>query len=345
MRVVTQEHAIRETIAAFYAVATHPKHWEEAFARFAHLCGAEVAGMHLEVRKGASRTRDAVQQRWHGLDPAFQTAYRHHYLSDDPWRRRIHAMETGTLLVGEEIVRRSALERNAFHNELMRPFGLDDLMGGVLIHEEDELASMCIVGRRHERFGESHKYVVRRVMPHIARALAIGKRLLWIEDHDERPFVEERLRIAYSLTAAEARVAALVGCGLAPKEIATILGTSWNTVRAQLGRVFTKTNTSGQAKLALLVHALDTGTRPTSNARVDATSAAHVEEALCKRYGLTRAEARVAKHVSRGMSTKEAATILGSRWNTVRSHLRQIYRKTSVSGRAELTRIVMQLDA
>jgi DNA-binding CsgD family transcriptional regulator len=340
-----QEHALRETIAAFYAAAMHPGQWEDAFARFAHMCRAEVAGMHLELRQGASLSRDHVQQRWHGLDPAFQSAYKHHYLSDDPWRRRLHTMETGTVCAGEELVPRRALERSAFYNELSLRFGLDDLLGGVLIHGDDELATLGLVGRRNMRFGEAHKHLVRRVLPHVARALAIGKRLLWSTDEDERPFIEERLRVAYPLTAAEARVAALIGCGLAPKEIATILGTSWNTVRAQLGRVFSKTNTRGQTKLALLVHALEVGTRPTAIARVEPTEAAHLEEVLRTRYRLTRAEVRVANHVSRGMSAKETAEGLGLRWNTVRSHLRQIYRKTRTSGRAELTRLVMQFVA
>lgn len=338
------ERELNDTIALFYAAATRPRQWEEAFGRLARLCGAEVAGVHLEVRRGAARARDDVQQRWHGLDPAFQAEYRAHYLSLDPWHRNLRATAAGSVWMGDELVRRRELERSAFHNDLMLRYGLDDLLGAILVDDPDELASMGLVRRRNRRFDERHKRLVARVAPHIARALAIGKRLLWSTETDQRPLVEECLRSAFPLTVSEARVAALVGCGLSPKEIAEVLGTSWNTVRAQLGRVFDKTGTGGQTKLARLVHGLDAGTRPTPVPR-DREDGARVEEVLCLRYGLTPAEARVAARVGRGMSAKEAAASLGSRWNTVRCQLRQVYDKSSTSGRLELSRVVSAIEA
>jgi len=62
-----------------------------------------------------------------------------------------------------------------------------------------------------------------------------------------------RLIRTYGLTAAEARVALLLGRGLAPKEVARELGTAWNTVRFQLRQVYAKTGTSGQSALARLL--------------------------------------------------------------------------------------------
>lgn len=57
----------------------------------------------------------------------------------------------------------------------------------------------------------------------------------------------------YGLTAAEARVALLLGRGLAPKEVASELGTSWNTVRFQLRQIYAKTQTAGQPALVRLL--------------------------------------------------------------------------------------------
>ncbi|OJY27710.1 MAG: hypothetical protein BGO98_41340 [Myxococcales bacterium 68-20] len=57
----------------------------------------------------------------------------------------------------------------------------------------------------------------------------------------------------FGLTAAEARVALLIGNGKAPKEVAAALGTSWNTVRAQLRQIYAKTQTSGQQSLIRLL--------------------------------------------------------------------------------------------
>lgn len=64
---------------------------------------------------------------------------------------------------------------------------------------------------------------------------------------------------------------------------------------------------------------------------------------LCRTYGLTSAEARVAVAASRGGSLEELAHSLSSSIHTVKSHLKQVYAKTGVRGRAELVRLVMGL--
>lgn len=71
-------------------------------------------------------------------------------------------------------------------------------------------------------------------------------------DHAVDP-PEDVLRRLFSLTAAEARLALLVGQGLVPKEAAAKLGISWNTARFQLRQVFAKTRTDRQASLVRLL--------------------------------------------------------------------------------------------
>jgi DNA-binding CsgD family transcriptional regulator len=61
------------------------------------------------------------------------------------------------------------------------------------------------------------------------------------------------LRDLLGLTLGEARVAALVGTGLAPREAATKLGIAEETARTILKRVFTKVGVSRQSELATLM--------------------------------------------------------------------------------------------
>jgi DNA-binding CsgD family transcriptional regulator len=61
------------------------------------------------------------------------------------------------------------------------------------------------------------------------------------------------LRRRYGLTAAEARVARLIGRGRSPRQIAAELGVSWYTVRAQLRQVFSKTGARRQSALVDLL--------------------------------------------------------------------------------------------
>jgi len=63
----------------------------------------------------------------------------------------------------------------------------------------------------------------------------------------------ESLRMAAGLSAAEARVAALIGGGLSISEAAATLGLSPNTVKTHLARCFDKTGVRSQAALARLL--------------------------------------------------------------------------------------------
>jgi DNA-binding CsgD family transcriptional regulator len=63
----------------------------------------------------------------------------------------------------------------------------------------------------------------------------------------------ERARALFGLTAAEARVAAAVGSGLAPQKVADELGLAESTVRSVLKQVFAKTGVSRQSELVALL--------------------------------------------------------------------------------------------
>jgi DNA-binding CsgD family transcriptional regulator len=63
----------------------------------------------------------------------------------------------------------------------------------------------------------------------------------------------DRLREAFSLTAAQARVASLLLDGARPKAMAEALGLSVHTVRTHLASVYEKTETAGQADLSRLL--------------------------------------------------------------------------------------------
>lgn len=68
--------------------------------------------------------------------------------------------------------------------------------------------------------------------------------------------VEAKLRELYALTAAEARVAALVGSGHSPAEAAKRLGITVGTARFQLKRVYFGAELTGQRELVRLVSLL-----------------------------------------------------------------------------------------
>lgn len=66
---------------------------------------------------------------------------------------------------------------------------------------------------------------------------------------------------------------------------------------------------------------------------------------LCGLFDLTRVEARVAQELTRGHSLDEVAAILGSRVQTVRTHLKAIFRKTGVNRQSQLVLLLSGLGA
>lgn len=71
-----------------------------------------------------------------------------------------------------------------------------------------------------------------------------------ISDPEGRaPLPSERLRDAFGLTAAEARLAALLGAGEDLRSAASELGVTYGTARARLAGIFEKTQTRRQGEL------------------------------------------------------------------------------------------------
>lgn len=75
----------------------------------------------------------------------------------------------------------------------------------------------------------------------------------------------ERLRLLFGLTAAETRVAALLGSGLGLTETASALGVSLNTVKTHAGQVFAKAGVRSSAALVRLVASVPVGLPPITN--------------------------------------------------------------------------------
>lgn len=67
------------------------------------------------------------------------------------------------------------------------------------------------------------------------------------------PPTQDILRTLFGLTPAECRVALLLSDGLAPRKIASMIGVSDNTVRAQIKNIFSKTGVNRQGELIRLL--------------------------------------------------------------------------------------------
>jgi DNA-binding CsgD family transcriptional regulator len=120
-------------------------------------------------------------------------------------------------------------------------------VGPVLVHRKSSERPLVLyilpVGKGAQGFGA--QFLVK------ARAL-----VLVLNSQRDAPADPAIVRDVLSITLGEARVAALVGSGIGPREAAERLGVSENTARNLLKRVFAKTGVARQSELARLLTTL-----------------------------------------------------------------------------------------
>lgn len=71
------------------------------------------------------------------------------------------------------------------------------------------------------------------------------------------------------------------------------------------------------------------------------SSSAERSRHLANLFGLTLQEARLAMHISRGVTIREAAALLGLTHETTRLYSKRIYAKTGTRGQADLVRLIL----
>lgn len=275
-----------------------------------------------------------------GLETALVTTYAQHFAHLDPWAARRVAV--GTDLFGTEVVSRREVEKSAFYNDFGRRQGFVDLhkmtFGSLDTRQDVSLAllkSSAIDPTRRD--AEDERRLTTRLMPHIARALAIAdltqgatRAASLVAALDRVPaaafFLDDRGRVRAHNAAASRLLAKNDGLELddgelrieAPYEAFSLPVSEHDEESMRLG-----------LDRALLVR--------------DTTPSKTAEDILVSRYGLTAAERVVVMRVARGESPREIADALGSSWHTIRTHLRSAFAKTGVNRQSALARLVGSL--
>jgi DNA-binding CsgD family transcriptional regulator len=148
--------------------------------------------------------------------------------------------------------------------------------------------------------------------------------------------LDVRSRIA--LSERERQVAFLVGRGHHVKLVAYELGVSPSTVRSQLRSALRKLNVEDRQRLCRLVARID---EPDSATPLDDLGILALADAPLEIPGsLTGAEREVATLVYEGLTNKEIGARRGTAGRTVANQLASIYRKTEVSCREDLVRLL-----
>jgi DNA-binding CsgD family transcriptional regulator len=312
-----------------------------------------------------------------GYEAGTVRSYKEHFAERNLWLRSgTHLLTPGSVRTSHIMCSRQALLASEWYADYCRPLNISQGIGAT-IHKDSMLTSNVAIFAGDDRadFGGEEIALLKALMPHMQRALKIHMHLAEAS-LKQGEFVEamEPLAVGVILVTASARVLfanrsarrildnrdglmidrqglragrsretnalhALIGCTAA----------SCGHRASSSGGGLNVTRPNGRRALQVLVspirpqQTLHLGERAV--AAIYVTDPEQVSErpevVLIRLYGLTRAEAKVAALIVRGMSARQAAEGLAISYNTVKSHLKRVFAKTGTNGQGDLIRLIV----
>ena len=314
---------------------------------------------------------------WHGF-PDHPDQFFAEGVAENEWRRGL--LETkGALGVGihfgSEGIAHSELVKTRFYHDFCEPFGIDYSIAAYFLSERDDLGVLGVY-RSDKRgdYGSREGLLLRKLLPHLARAAAFADRLQQAEllrSSGERAWdlmpwgvlllgsggqilfanrrVEEILRENQGLAVRYGRLVATAGADSARLE--ELLGhASKPKDGPRTGGAMSLQRRGDGRPLQLSVMPLPRQApafpllEPLASICVllfdPDREVVPVTQGLKVLYGLTRAEAELVTGLLRGERLEDYAEQAGITLNTVRTHLKSVFAKTDTHRQAELMRLV-----
>jgi DNA-binding CsgD family transcriptional regulator/PAS domain-containing protein len=365
---MSSESVLLRLIASIYDAAGDPQLWPVFLERFAEAVGGAATLMFLYDVKGHNGNVAATVR----LDPEDLRKYGEHYIQVDQWGiQGAHLITTGNVVSGQMLCPDRVLEHSEFYNDFLRPLDAFHEFCGV-IRKERLVASLIssLRPRRAGPFGEEETRVLLALMPHLQRAHQFHQRIVGLQRKaDSAAEALDRLRMGFLVVDAAGRILTLNRVAAAILEQNDGLRISRETLHAgrakeanrlrglileaaatasghgfESGGMMTVPRPSQRRAFEILVAPLRQGVLPP----VQRQQAAAIflvdpenqpepnDQALIRLFGLTPAEARLAKLLIQGKSLKLAAEEFCLSPNTVRSQLQRVFDKTGATRQGEL---------
>lgn len=309
----------------------------------------------------------------HGTDPHFHDSYFRYYAQRNVLWRTVRRLAPGSLFTEHDVLGKDAFLKSEFYNDWLRPQDVYATLACKLAEEGDTVTVVSV--QRPHRFGDfdgEDLHLLGRLVPHLQRAARMETRLaseaaacdssagaldllahgVILLDADgivcfANRRAEEILSANDGLTVVRRHLAASCAQETAPLRKLVFEAAQ----RGGTGGAFRVTRPDARRALDLLVMPLSQksspwGPSPTAQVAILVTDPERTALPSCRllrdAYGLTRAEAAVTLELLRGADAAAAAESLGLALPTVRTHLRNVFRKTGTSRQADLVRLLAQ---
>ena len=365
-------------LARFYEAAVNPDAWYVALRtmrRYLHTQSAMLFTENLDSRKVSLSV----------LDKAAKTLvqeYYDFYIHKSPLLKAKLSVPFGEVTATNMLMPDREWERHEFYYDFLRRCERFYEMGALIAKDADSVSVVSVI--RAKRTGGYTRHEMdrlRQLMPHLQRALEIGRRIGFAaSERASLVALLDRLALGVILFDEDARAVYLnrraeemvsAGSVLTLKSGELLASTPTQTQGLlDLLRVAIRTATGeGQhsgggmtmrrrgaaQELKVLITPLLSGSMATGLGGANIRAAMFLSEPgspallrpdlLRELFSLTEAEALVVRELANGRSPQEISGVLNISWHTVRTQQRAVYEKLGVSSQAQLVKTVLSSPA
>lgn len=165
------ERCLANLIGLTYDAAIGDEDWAVAVDRLTRA----VSGGSAALRWHGTQAHDAVAV---DCDPDFIQRYAAHYRDVDPVWPMMRRLPFGSAVDDRMLVSERELERSEFYNDFLAPYGLYSALSW---YGKDHAARPVVLtvmrSRRQPSYGDDELRLLRRLAPHLDRAVAIEGRI------------------------------------------------------------------------------------------------------------------------------------------------------------------------
>jgi len=166
-----------DLVTAIFDAATDDSRRPAVVAQMTAWVGGEVGG--LQVRQLAPEL--AMDMVSTGVDPAFGQTYAEEYFRIDPHLEHVGALGEGQSLLSRELLSDRHYRHSRFHAEWVRPQGLHDLQGAVILRDDEHLVTFATYAPARSRFDLATRARLDVLLPHLQRSLRVSSRMRELE--------------------------------------------------------------------------------------------------------------------------------------------------------------------
>ncbi len=357
-------------VSGFYEASMDPKLWPEVLGKLRDALHADAAAViSHDFEHGRGQLEHSVS-----IDAMFVTAYREFYGRQNVWLQHPeHFRQAGTVLTSRQIIDSASVMETDFYRYWLRPQNLFHHLLGVLETQGSQVTLLSFARARDKgAFWDEDTELLFRLLPYLRQGIRSGGMIRRVQDA-ERILLDTLDVMPIGIVVLSCS-GAVLNANRAAREIidheeALYLGSGGLGLKLTAGRfrfrdflagsgseskpdpigdthTFSIPRENGKRPLTLLVMPVKDRTHRRSDRDPgavlfigDPDRPVDIDpRQLVRMYNLSRAEARVAVLLARGMRLDESAQQLGLTYETVRKHLKQIFAKTGTDRQAELIR-------